>query len=362
MVCATSSSVDGILDYAHGLGHALATLHGLDVDVVVRRSGRWSILRLGSAEAAQRQADSLDEALEHVDALILHYNPFSWGRRGFAPELACLLAQLRRRRRRLVIGMVAHERYVDMHGLRWTLMGGWQRIQFLAILRFADVAWSSTETWTEVLRRQTPARVAQMPICSNLPDRRAARTSARERLGADGSTLVVAAFGTNHPSRLIGHVERAAAAVAGLGRPVTLLNLGAAPPPLTVPHCGVRLVVPGRLDATSLAEHLAAADLYLAPFVDGVSARRTTLMAALQHALPVVGTYGPSTDTIMRHARDALLLTSSFDGGAFATAARDLALDPQRCGRGAAARRLYETHFDWPVACRVALAGLNGQP
>jgi glycosyltransferase involved in cell wall biosynthesis len=362
MVCATRTSVDGILDYAQGLGEALATLHGLDVDIVVRRSDGWSIRRLGPRYAPEHHARSPDEALDHVEALILHYNPFSWGRRGFAPDLVRLLARLRRRKPRLVVGILAHERYVDMHGFRWTLMGGWQRVQFLAILRFADVAWSSTESWTEILRGQTSARVAQIPICSNLPDRRAARTLSRQRLRVDGSTLVVAAFGTNHPSRLIGHVELAVAAMADAGARVTLLNLGADAPCVRVPVSGVPVVAPGRLDASSLAEHLAAADLYLAPFVDGVSARRTTLMAALQHALPVAGTYGHLTDTIMRNARDALLLTPSTNEAAFAAAVSNLASDPeQRARRGAAARRLYETRFDWPIACRVALSGLTGR-
>jgi glycosyltransferase involved in cell wall biosynthesis len=360
MVCATRTSDDGILDYAQNLGTALATLHCLDVDIVVQARDGWSIRRLGPGRGPQRRARSLDEALAHVDALILHYNPFSWGSRGFAPYLVPMLGRLRRRKPRVVVGILAHERYVDMHGLRWTMMGGWQRVQFLAILRFADVAWSSIEAWTESLHAQTRARVAQIPICSNLPDRRGARLLARARLGIDGSALVVAAFGTDHPSRLIGHIEGAVDAIAGSGRPVTLLNLGAGAPPVAVHAAGVTVVAPGRLHASAVAEHMAAADLYLAPFVDGVSARRTTLMAALQHALPVVGTDGPLTDTVLRDAHEALMLAPSTDRAAFVAAARDLASDgDQRARRGAAARRLYEARFDWPVACRVALSGLT---
>jgi glycosyltransferase involved in cell wall biosynthesis len=361
MVCATRTSVDAILDYATNLGEAMATLHRLDVDIVVRARDGWSVRRLGPSRGAERRARSLDEALAHVDALILHYNPFSWGRRGFAPDLVPMLARLRRRRPRVVIGILAHERYVDMHGLRWTLMGGWQRVQFLAVLRFADVAWSSIEAWTESLRAQTRGRVAQIPISSNLPDRRGARLATRERLGIDGSRLVVAAFGTDHPSRLMGHIEGAVDAIAASGRPVTLLNLGAGAPPVTVRVADVTVLAPGRLDASAVAEHLAAADLYLAPFVDGVSARRTTLMAAMQHGLPIVGTDGPLTDTAMRDAREALVLTPSVDLTGFVAAVRALAAKPeQRARRGAAARRLYEARFDWPVACRVALSGLTG--
>jgi glycosyltransferase involved in cell wall biosynthesis len=359
MVCATQSSIDAILDYARGLGNALATLHGLDVDGVVRSDGGWSICGLGPGDTGCRTSPTLDDAMKRADALILHYNPFSWGRRGFAPQLVRDLACVRRRKPGLVVGVLAHERYVDMRGLRGTLMGGWQRVQYLAILQLADVAWSSTERWSELLRRQTRARVGQMPICSTVPDGRAARSAMRERLGLDASTLVVATFGSNHPSRLIGHVELAVAAIARAGCRVVLLNLGAEPPPVIVP--GVRVVTPGRLDANIIAEHLAAADVYLAPFIDGVSGRRTSLMAALQHGLPVIGTYGPMTDSAMRAERDALLLTPSADGAGFASAARDLALDaPQRARRAAAARRFYESRFDWPVACRAALNGLTG--
>jgi glycosyltransferase involved in cell wall biosynthesis len=361
MLCASRTSVDGILDYARNLGEAMAALHALDVDLVVRTGDGWSIDRLGRGRGVARRTRDLDDALAGVDALILHYNPFSWGRRGFAPWLVPTLARLRRRRPDLVVGILAHERYVDMNGIRWALMGGWQRVQFLAVLRFADVAWSSIEAWTERLRSQTRAPVAQIPIASNLPDRRAARLAARERLGLDGDRHAIAAFGTDHPSRLMGHVEAAVGAVADGGTPVMLLNLGAGAPAVTVHVPGVTVVAPGRLPPSAVAEHLAAADLYLAPFVDGVSARRTTLMAALQHGLPVVGTDGPLTDTAMREARDALLLTPSRDRDAFAAAARALAADEEQLRRrGKAARRLYETHFDWPVACRVALSGLTG--
>jgi glycosyltransferase involved in cell wall biosynthesis len=362
MVCASRSSIDGILDYAIGLGEALSALYGLAVDLVLRHPAGWAVRRLGTGSAEERLAPSLDDALEHVQALILHYNPFSWGTRGFAPDLVAMLARWRRRRPDVVIGLLAHEVYVDMHGVRWTLMGAWQRLQLVAIARLADVAWASTERWTEVLRRWTRARVAQIPISSNLPDRRAWRSAARARLGVDESTLVLATFGTGHPSRHMGHIALAISAIAGQDRSLMLLNLGSDAPPVPGLCRGVRLVAPGRLEASALAEHLSAVDLYLAPFIDGVSGRRTTLMAALQHGLAIVGTDGHLTDTIMRDARDALLLTPSSDGAAFAAAAGQLAADPERrARRGAAARRFYERHCDWPIACRVALAGLAGQ-
>ncbi len=362
MVCSTCSAVDGILDYACRLGEAMAELHGLPVDLVLRRGRDWSVKPLGRRPAREDYAPDLDVALDESDALMLHYNPFSWGRRGFAPWLVPAIARVRRRRPGVAVAVMVHERYVDMHDARSIVMGGWQRLQFLALLRTATTAFASTDRWAHAIRRQTRAPVTQLPIGSNLPDARGARGDARKRLELDETALAVAVFGTNHPTRLTGHIESAVKAIAsGIGS-MTVLNLGADPPRLSgLSDPRVRVIAPGRLEASDVAELLAAADLYLAPFADGVSARRTTLMAALQHALPVVGTDGELTDPALRSARDALLLTPTSDADAFAAAACTLVADPNRRARqGAAARRLYETRYDFPIACKVALAGLTG--
>jgi glycosyltransferase involved in cell wall biosynthesis len=149
-------------------------------------------------------------------------------------------------------------------------------------------------------------------------------------------------------------------AIAARGVSFVLLNLGADPPCLTDIPSTVTVISPGRLEAGALAECLSAADVYLAPFADGVSSRRTTLMAALQHGLAVVGTDGPMTDQAMRAAHDALTLTPVSDAEAFAEATANLALDrPRRDSQAAAGRVLYEQAHDLPVACRVALENLR---
>ena len=109
-----------------------------------------------------------------------------------------------------------------------------------------------------------------------------------------------------------------------------------------------------------MARHLAAADLFVAPFVDGVSTRRTTLMAALQHGLPVVGTDGRLTDDVLRRAGDALTLVPADDPRRLAAAVRWLGGDAdQRLARGAAGRELYEDSFDWPVISATLVAALR---
>jgi glycosyltransferase involved in cell wall biosynthesis len=117
---------------------------------------------------------------------------------------------------------------------------------------------------------------------------------------------------------------------------------------------------PGQLPGIVVAARLASADIFLAPYVDGVSSRRTALMAALQHALPVVGTDGASTDPLLRGATDALRLLPVGNPELFAESVFNLALSADlRSAMGRAARRLYEESFDWPVLAGRLLGSLQ---
>jgi glycosyltransferase involved in cell wall biosynthesis len=96
----------------------------------------------------------------------------------------------------------------------------------------------------------------------------------------------------------------------------------------------------------------------LLPLADGLSTRRSTLISALAHRLPVVGLRGRNTDQVLLDAADALVLTPVGDPAAFTLAAVELSKQPERMREiGEAGRRLYEDRFDWPVAAaRIAEA------
>ncbi len=329
------SEVDGIRDYADRLASGL-TEEGLDVEV-----------------------DHDKPDARPADVILLNYNPFSYGRWGFAPGLAARLRRARRRRSRICL--VVHESYVPPLNWRWAAMGAWQRLQLRRVHRCADIIFTPVEPLARELDSLGPKRpVVHLPVGSNLPDMRHCRDSERDRLEIDQDALVIAAFGTDHPSRRIDDVAAAANAAADLGGRVVVLNLGAGAPPIRSVRESVRLVEPGWLDASDVARHLAAADLFVAPFVDGVSTRRTTLMAALQHGVAVVGTDGRLTDDVLRRSSHALTLVPVDDSTRLEDAVRWLAGDPdQRLARGAAGRELYERSFDWPVISATIVAALR---
>ena len=341
--------IDGIHDYTCQLA---AILQARDDVHVSYRNPRQ--------EPTDRFTDLMPQDDGGTLTVLLQYNPFTFARWGFAPWLPFKLWRLRRFSPRLKIGLVVHEMYVPIKDWRSALMGAWQRLQFFAVRALSDVVFTTITAWASELQARHPRRpVHHLPVASNLPDMRHTRAAERERLGADDDTVVLAAFGTNNPLRLMDYVASATTEVARSSRTI-LLNLGYNAPPIDAGPT-VRVVTPGPIEGAEIARYLAASDIYLAPMLDGISTRRTTFMAALQHGLPVVSIDGPSTDSLLREADMAVRLTSVEDREGFVRETTELATHPlDRSRRGALARSLYEREFDWPVVSARLVATILG--
>jgi glycosyltransferase involved in cell wall biosynthesis len=344
IVARRANQADGIRDYTRRL---LLALRETAVDAQL---WQWAN---GAPQADANGHPRSDLAAAGLDALVVQYNPFSFGRWGFAPELPLFLARLRRRRRRPRIAVMFHETYVDMRSVSWALMGSWQRVQLLAVQAAADVQLCSIQRWTERLRRTARGRpVHHLPVASNLPDARAHRPQTRHRLGAGADTVVLSCLGLRHPGRLQEHVLAAARAAGAAAPSVLLLDLGPGERSQRQLAGNVHQRSTGFLEEHDLAAHLAASDVFLAPYMDGVSTRRGSVMAALQHGLPVVGTAGHFTDDVLREA-SGLKLVPVGAADEFAGAVTSLARDARRRAElGAGGRELYERTFDWPVLVR----------
>jgi glycosyltransferase involved in cell wall biosynthesis len=313
---------------------------------------------------ARYVGDGLSSARRQVPDprwILIQYNPFAYGRWGVAPGLVAEALMFRRRTgARLAISV--HESWVkpgDRGRASWRslLMGGYQRVQLASLLSVADVVMAATQA----LVRDLGHDAIHVPVGTNITPLAVNRHDARGRLGI-GDEFVVALFGTAHPSRAL---EYATAAIellvdaCGSGS-LRVLNLGIGAPTLDL-WAPVDVETPGELDARQLSLRLSASDVLLLPFTDGLSTRRTTLMAGLAHGLPVLGLHGPETDDVLASNQQALTLTPLGDIAAFARATVALAADADgRRAIGQAGRELYATQFDWSVtASRVAAALVN---
>ncbi|MEA2283047.1 MAG: hypothetical protein QOK21_3654 [Solirubrobacteraceae bacterium] len=294
-----------------------------------------------------------------ADAVLLQYNPFSWGRRGFAPELLGSMRRLRSQRRRPPLATMIHEPFVAPQDARTTVMAGWQRAQLAAVKALSDrVLAPSADAARRARGLGGPIPV--VPVGSNLPDLRERRLEARDDLGVDDDDLLLITFERSRAGRVHAHVIAAVEAAREVTR-THLLVLGAEAevPPELEPSGGVW--VAGPVPDEELAHYLSAGDVFLADYADGLSTRRTSLVAALQHALPIVGTTVGRTDPELLDS-DGIVAVEARDVAGFAAAVRSLAASPAVRGRrSAAARRLFEERFDWPVVARrlVRVIGLE---
>jgi glycosyltransferase involved in cell wall biosynthesis len=289
--------------------------------------------------------------------ILLQYNPLSYARWGFAPGLVRDAISVRRRWPRTPLVVTVHEAWVPIEDWPSALLGTYQRAQLRSLLRAADGVIVVRETLADELG----CACMPIPVGSNIAPIGLAPAAARAELGL-GDTLVVALFGTRHPSRALDHAEAAIAALAsrrGAGG-VCVLNLGRDSPALAVP-ADVEVRMPGSIAGADVSLHLCASDILLLPFTDGLSTRRTTLMAGLAHGLPVVGLRGVNTDRILIRHADATVMTPCGDPDRYAQAAVELTEDRARLQAiGEAGRRLYERSFDWPVVARMVIAALRG--
>jgi len=117
-----------------------------------------------------------------------------------------------------------------------------------------------------------------------------------------------------------------------------------------------RLVGTGRLSARDVSVNLQACDVIVQPYPDGVTTRRTSVMAALANARAVVTSDGALTESVWRDSACVSLAAST---DALVEATRDLlAKAPARAALEARASAAYEARFD----LRHTIEALIGRP
>jgi glycosyltransferase involved in cell wall biosynthesis len=111
------------------------------------------------------------------------------------------------------------------------------------------------------------------------------------------------------------------------------------------PSLAGRVHATARLSPADVSLHLTACDLLLQPYPDGVTTRRTSVMAGLANARPILTTSGSLTEQIWS-ATTAAAMVPADNANAFHFAARELLADPGRlaeiASRGDTA---YRAHF-----------------
>jgi len=237
---------------------------------------------------------------------------------------------------------------------RHRLLAVMTRLMAGVVARASERVFVSTPAWATILRSIAPdAPPAEwLPVPSTISpvgDRHDAPSIVR-RSGGSGSRLI-GHFGSCGPliaqqlagaiPEVLEHTPDTSMVLIGEGGPALRRRIVD-----QCPELARRLWATGPLSAGDVSAHLLACDLMLQPFVEGVTTRRTSVMAALAHGVPTVTTQGRLTEPLWR-TTGAVALAPAGDPAALAALTSELLAEPGRreC-IGALGRATYSELFD----------------
>ncbi len=319
-------STGGVGDYTAQLA---AALEKAGDHVMVWTPGQTLPDRFG---AQSRRV--LEAALRDTPGIaLLQYVPNALGARGMNVSFCLWLRALARGG--TDVRVMFHEPY-----FYFTLARPWrnalaiaQRIMARVLLDASTVVYVSTPTWRRYLAPPGATPLEVLPIPSNIQSTATAADAEPFRCAmAPSGQPIVGHFGTygDHVSDELNRVLPSLAtrmpdarfAFVGAGSREFLSRLDA-----THPDIASRSWASGRLSAKDVSSALRACDVLAQPYPDGITTRRTSAMAGLEHGIATVTTSGELTEPVWTEC-GAVRLVPAADAPAFADAVAALVRDP----------------------------------
>jgi hypothetical protein len=359
--------LDGIGDYSWCLSHALAA-QGHSVTIFTSAGPK---LEAGPGINVVPCFDPRQPATikafpvvlkgeSAFDWLIVQYNPFSFGPRGFNPWLIWALVSAKPYAK---IAVMFHETCVPLWPWKFTAMFLWQYPQLLALCAVASQIFVSTERWIRQLTRCNPKAVCHhLPVGSNLPFCALSKEEARARLELPKDGILLGVFGSAHSSKMLDWVGAAARAVYQRFPRASVLYIGQEGQTVRDACPGLPFLNKGPLPPARAALGIRAMDLMLAPFIDGISTRRGSAMSGMQHGVPLCSTFSKWSDSAFRSSKcpglslcNPTRLEDYIDCVLAAVEGVLANADP-----GRHLKELYDATFSWPVISNSMLTQLAG--
>lgn len=354
ITCEFPPQTGGVADFCRAIAAGLAS-RGTDVHV-------WSPAPAGPAPAITVHAlagaysagglRALSEALNTHAAprrLFVQWVPHGYGYKSL--NLPFCLWVWNRSRRGDDVQLMVHEPFLPFALTRFRQNAGAavHRLMLMVLLRAAGRVFVSTPSFVPRIRPFGPGGMSctWLPVPSPVPDRADAALVRERREALAGASPVVGYFGTSNP--LVAEVLEAVLRGVVERRPdVKLLLIGRGTDALAAAlrrraEAGAAVVAHGERPAAEIAALLHCCDVFVQPYPDGVTARRTTLMALLDHGCAVVASAADQTEPWWDGAVE---LTPVGDVRRMVDAAVALLDSPARRAQlSAAARRMYSERF-----------------
>jgi len=316
---------------------------GVEVHRLSERFGPRALVALG------RRLDAAGPG-----QILVQYVPQGFGMKGMnLPFCLWLFA-----RRRAGIAIMFHEVAVSIgwqQSMRHNMIGLANRMMACMLTRAARRCFVGAAIWEQLLRPLAPAgaEISWLPVPSNVPviDDDVRVLAVRKALVVDGG-MILGHFGTAREpwiaARLAAVIppllhERPEAAFLLLGRDSLDLRRRLL---FAAPDLHARIWAAGPLAPADVSFHLAACDVMFQPYSDGVSTRRTSMMAALAHRRPVLTNRGVATEPLWRQSGAVALVEADDIYAMRAALARLMSDQAERARLGGTAGALYARRFD----------------
>jgi glycosyltransferase involved in cell wall biosynthesis len=351
----------GIARFTHALARALA---GRGASVHVWTPGPCTqepgidVHRLPDSfgGASRRALAPLFDAANR-DPIVLQYTPNLLGRRGANVPFCAWLAS--RGRRGADLRVVFHEPffYFGLQSPARNALAVLHRVMAALLLSGARTAYLSSASWRRLLQPYAFGRRIEwtpIPISVGDPPPPSRLEIDRVRKDAGGDSLVGYLGGYGEEIR--DHLRAAVAALIAASPSATVLCVGRGSREFAGSFNDPRVSSTGELPEDAMTLRVAACDVVIAPFEEGITARRTSVLRSLAAGVPVVTTEGRYTEALWAETGAVSLVPADNPRALAEACARLLASPGERRALGARGRATYEVHFS-PEALIAALTG-----
>jgi glycosyltransferase involved in cell wall biosynthesis len=296
-----------------------------------------------------------DLTRERPDRILVQYVPHAFGLRAMNLPFTAWLAV--RAQHLAPIWVMFHE--VSSPFVRWPIqhmpLAIVTRMMARMVAGSAERVLVSIPHWNELLGELCPqAQDGEwMPVpctvaTTVLPE---AVAAVRSDYAADPLASLVGHFGTF--GRLItGLLEPSIVGLLRSWPPARVLLIGRGSEQYLLdllgayPELNGRVSSTGELSPAAVAAHLQACDLLLQPYADGVSCRRTSVMAGLANRVPIVTNLGPLSEPIWKISMGATVIPGPDPAALAAASVEILRLTHEgRLALGAQGAELYGRDF-----------------
>src|SRR3989338_4758894 len=284
------------------------------------------------------------------ELVIIQYVPFMYGRGGINLTFPLLSILIRIRYR--VFTMV-HEPFISFgHSIKYFLISIVQRLMLFFLIIGSDRIGVSIKVWERMLKRfffWRRSNFKWIPVSSNI--KIVSKDSTFKIHVGFENRLILTFFGSFHYAKMVDYVIASLEFLIKKGYNAGLIVIGQDETTISAhikelpDYLRERIFCTGYCSSEDVSRYLSITDIFLLPLIDGISSRRTTLMTALKHGVPVVSTNGFLTDDIFLQENFTLLSPSTDKALFVANVVRMADDDTLRKNMGKRGKEAYEKYF-----------------